>query len=240
MDLINSPENLLSHSHSVLIPLLTLLASLLGSHHCINMCGGIASQFMDNQKQIIRYHVGRLFSYLILGCVAGFLGQSIIHNAWSGTVSIIASIIVGMSLMFFGYKIWLGQSLQFNQKSSLITALSKPLFRLIGTQNSQSGLSVGLLTGLLPCGWLYGFVILAVSTQSAFMGALTLLAFWGGTALYLVFGIKLLKHLLQRLGKNSQRILATIVILIGINSIAGRLLHNHNFDPSKSDTHHCH
>ena len=42
-------------------------------------------------------------------------------------------------------------------------------------------LATGLLTTLLPCGWLYAFVALAAGTASAPLGALVMLTFWIGT-----------------------------------------------------------
>ena len=45
----------------------------------------------------------------------------------------------------------------------------------------QRGLTLGLLTPLLPCGWLYAFVMTAAATGSAPRGAFVMAVFWAGT-----------------------------------------------------------
>ncbi len=59
-----------------------LLASLLGSPHCAGMCGGFvcfyAGQGGRGQALAhVAYNLGRLASYLLLGALAGLLGQTL-------------------------------------------------------------------------------------------------------------------------------------------------------------------
>ena len=64
------------------------LVGVLGSSHCIGMCGGIISALgvgIDNghsKKSLSRfgfhlsYNAGRIFSYLLIGLAAGFIGSA--------------------------------------------------------------------------------------------------------------------------------------------------------------------
>ena len=59
-----------------------LVASLLGSPHCAGMCGGFvcfyAAQGGRGQARAhAAYNFGRLFSYLVLGLLAGALGRTL-------------------------------------------------------------------------------------------------------------------------------------------------------------------
>ncbi len=60
-----------------------LIFGLLGSFHCIGMCGPIAFMLpLDRNNrvrrisQIFLYHFGRLLTYSIIGLLFGFLGKS--------------------------------------------------------------------------------------------------------------------------------------------------------------------
>ena len=60
-----------------------LVFGLLGSFHCIGMCGPIAfmlpvdrSNNFKKISQIFLYHLGRIFSYSLIGLLFGLLGKS--------------------------------------------------------------------------------------------------------------------------------------------------------------------
>ena len=59
-----------------------LVFGLLGSFHCVGMCGPIAFLLPVDRKnslkrvlQVLSYHAGRLFTYGIIGLLFGFLGR---------------------------------------------------------------------------------------------------------------------------------------------------------------------
>jgi sulfite exporter TauE/SafE len=83
--------------------------------------------------------------------------------------------------------------------------------------------TVGLLTTLLPCGWLYAFVITAAGTGSFIWGAVAMGAFWMGT-LPMMAGIGLGAQTLA--GPLRRHLpLATSVLLVaaGVWTIFGRM-----------------
>lgn len=53
----------------------TFLTSLLGSFHCLGMCGGIVLVIDPLKGGALFYHLGRLVSYLLMGVLAGYLGH---------------------------------------------------------------------------------------------------------------------------------------------------------------------
>lgn len=72
--LIEHPEHLGHLSSWYLIPLLVLIASLMGSMHCLGMCGAIVSVLKPTPAGVASYHLGRLLGYLSLGGLAGLAG----------------------------------------------------------------------------------------------------------------------------------------------------------------------
>ena len=94
---------------------------------------------------------------------------------------------------------------------------------------------IGVATTLLPCGWLYTFVVVAGGTGSAPLGAYVMLVFWVGTLPMLTMVVAGAGHLLGPLARRMPIATAMIVLVLGLLSIAGKLrmptVHTH--EPSK-------
>ncbi|MCA9290366.1 MAG: sulfite exporter TauE/SafE family protein, partial [Phycisphaerales bacterium] len=83
-------------------------------------------------------------------------------------------------------------------------------------------LTIGLLTTLLPCGWLYAFAITAAGTGSAPLGALTMAVFWLGTVPVLVgLGVGV-QRLAGPLRRHVPTVTAAALVLVGVVALAGR------------------
>jgi sulfite exporter TauE/SafE len=234
-----------------------LMASFMGSLHCVGMCGPLAlwAAGADQRHSAAQmalpttlYHLGRLATYALVGLLAGSIGQAL---DWSGDalgVQLLAARIVGIAMMLVGavavgriLRPWLQQAWtqlrsRWSQKSpsdpsSLRSAAAGPLPpaggagpragkayvppqpnwitrqlirlrpRLFGLPLPVRGLTIGLLTALLPCGWLYLFALLAAGTGGALSGAILMAAFWLGSVpalVSLVAGSRLLTKPLRR------------------------------------------
>ncbi len=95
--------------------------------------------------------------------------------------------------------------------------------------------AIGLLTALLPCGWLYVFAIVAAGTGSAALGAAVMAVFWVGTVpLLALFGISV-QTLVATLGRRVPLAISAIVILLGMYTLTGRLtISAAAFEPSNA------
>ena len=85
-------------------------------------------------------------------------------------------------------------------------------------------LVIGLLTGCLPCGWLYAFVVTAAGTGTATAGAATMAVFWLGTLpamVSLALGVRALAGPLRR---HVPAACAVALILVGLFAVAGRMM----------------
>ncbi|HSM06730.1 MAG TPA: sulfite exporter TauE/SafE family protein, partial [Longimicrobiales bacterium] len=67
-----------------MIPSLTAaaLAGLVGSPHCMGMCGGFAVACGAGRDRGLSWHAGRLATYMALGGVAGAAGAAIPGPSW--------------------------------------------------------------------------------------------------------------------------------------------------------------
>jgi sulfite exporter TauE/SafE len=82
--------------------------------------------------------------------------------------------------------------------------------------------AIGLLTTMLPCGWLYAFAVTAAGTGSPLAGACVMAVFWAGTLPMLVsLGVGL-RGVLGPVGRRAPALTAVVLALTGIYTLVGR------------------
>jgi sulfite exporter TauE/SafE len=174
-----------------------LVASLAGSFHCVGMCGGLMVATTHPQSRYL-YHMGRGISYLVLGFVAGLLGEKFYSSGISTVIKNIATFFIIAILLSTGWQMFLrpGAPSLIGQK---IASLSHKLFPFaFRLPPKLQSFGVGVMTGALPCGWLYSFILLAMAAQSLWRGGMILAVFWLGTIPALVFLTKSEKWVLGK------------------------------------------
>lgn len=160
-------------------------SGLLGSAHCLGMCGpfvvtigAAAPTPMTNLRRQLTYSSGRIFTYVFLGCIAGFGGHRLTSSeAWRGWQSALA-VVAGCVLITQGLKA-LGIGRPVRSVTSGGCSELKSVAGLLASNRQCDIFIAGLLTGFLPCGLLYAFVALAVSSASP----------WGGMLIMALFGL---------------------------------------------------
>lgn len=189
-----------------------LLAGLLGSPHCIGMCGGFAAACSRPRGGLPFWHAGRLTTYAALGALAGALGSALPGPAWVPAA-------ISLPLL-----VWFAASLAGLAPGAAIRvpALVRVGARLAGRRGPSSRYLFGLATGLLPCGLVYTALAMPVAAASAAGGALAMLAFGAGTIPALTLLSAGVRRFAAR-GVWQRRLLAGLVLLAGLWSIGMRL-----------------
>jgi sulfite exporter TauE/SafE len=173
-------------------PLFTgaLVTGLLGSGHCIGMCGGIvAALSLSGQKRgglgfPLLYHLGRITTYTALGAAVGWLGLAFAYTSGLreyGRWILVAAdgfvILVGLGSA--------GAFARLNVMKLEFPAAARALTRGVGAVRRLpplvAALPLGLLLGLLPCGFLYAVLLNAALSADPATGALVMLGFGLGT-----------------------------------------------------------
>lgn len=203
------------------------LMGILGSAHCIGMCGPLVmslpiSQNNQNLKWVsfLLYHVGKILSYSLLGVLVGIFGKQLFFLVAQQQISII------MGLMMLFYVLWvfyLQKKLHFNKR---IVLFQGPILLALGSlfksKSFFATLLIGLLNGLLPCGMVYLALGSAIASGSVIGGGLFMMFFGLGTipALMLVglggqiFGFK---YVLQKWMPFMIATMGIVLILRGMN-----------------------
>lgn len=183
-----------------MLPLIAavLIASLLGSFHCAGMCGAFVAIATGDANQGRRghvrlqsaYHLGRFITYVALGAAAGEAGHLIDIAGALASLRPVAAIIAGATMAWFGVVLLLRSKGWTIARLKLPPAWLRVISSLHRVAMNRPPLAraamIGLLTTLLPCGWLYAFVISAAGTAHLASGALVMAVFWAGTLPMLV------------------------------------------------------
>jgi sulfite exporter TauE/SafE len=211
-------------------------ASLLGSLHCAGMCGAfLAIALADGSRSGARahvltqvaYHGGRLGSYVLLGALAGAAGGLVDLGSSLAGLQHLAAAVAGAAMIFFGIVSILrlrGVTLQRAHAPQWMQKLSQFGYRAAMNRPPVArALSIGLLTTLLPCGWLYAFAVTAAGTASAFTGAIVMAVFWMGTLPMLVALGAGLRSAFGTFAKRIPVISCTALVIVGLYTLVGRM-----------------
>ena len=185
------------------------VAGFIGSWHCGVMCGPM-SCFLASKKQLLPYQIGRMISYVAAGAFAGALSQFLVQSYdWLKY----ASITLISILLIANY-------LSQNHNIKVPRFLTKIYFK-----NKENGLVLGLLSVILPCGWLYSFIVSALAARSTTTGALVMFVFWLSTLPALSAAQLLMKKLIDQNDLKRQKIASTVLLLASLYSLFGFLTH---------------
>ncbi len=198
-----------------------LILGLLGSFHCIGMCGPIAFMLPVDRKnsfkkimQVSLYHFGRLLTYSLIGLVFGLVGKGLYIFGIQQQLSIIIGVVMIIAVLI-PYN-------SFNKYN-----FSKPLYRLISKIKSALGkelkkkspdtfLTIGLLNGFLPCGLVYMAVFAAIASGSAMKGSLYMFVFGLGTIPLMTAAIYFSRFLSGVVRNKIQKAIPVFVVIIGL------------------------
>jgi sulfite exporter TauE/SafE len=168
--------------------LLILTTALLGGFgHCIGMCGGIviaysSTKMSDTASKVrqvtshLSYNFGRVATYAVFGAFFGWLGQTVSFTMTTkGLLFIVTGVLMLLAALSLLGKMKFLNSVEFSL--SKYVWYQKSFQYLMSSQSQGSFFLLGMLNGLIPCGLVYSFAIIAASTASAFWGMVVMVIF---------------------------------------------------------------
>jgi sulfite exporter TauE/SafE len=238
------------------------LVGLLGSIHCVGMCGGIAAALTMGLPAQVRqsplrifpyllsYNAGRLASYTAAGTLFGLLGAqsaTLLPTQTARTVGMIisAAFLIALGLYLGGW--WQALSFLERQGARFWRRIEPIGRRFLPVKHPAHALGVGLIWGWLPCGLVYAALAWSLTAGSAFRGGLLMLAFGLGTV-PMLFTLGAASRWLHRLTRRLvvRRAVGTLVILFGVYALVGVQRHHMHLTPplldatSNNRDHHTH
>lgn len=171
--------------------LAALLIGLLGSSHCLVMCGGIASALQLSVPAAQRRQgwwfplllsAGRLTTYALFGALVGYFGVTAMQI--TGTSMLWLRLLAGLLLIAMALyisRLWFGLTLLERSSQGLWRRLQPLSKALLPLDSASKAYRYGLLWGFLPCGLVYSTLSWSLASGSAQHGALLMLCFGIGT-----------------------------------------------------------
>ncbi|WP_151634750.1 sulfite exporter TauE/SafE family protein [Noviherbaspirillum aerium] len=224
------------------------VVGLMGSVHCIGMCGGIVSAFsagsgrrvipianaqgavlarpamLEDGLRMLSYNAGRLSSYALAGAIAGGIAQGARTLAVMSSLQIILYWLANLMLVALGLYLmgsWSGLA-RLESAGQVVWRRIQPLTgKLLPVDSAGKAFALGGLWGWVPCGMVYSVLLSAMLSGSAANGASIMLAFGTGT-LPMLLGIGLLGARLQQWTRSSRVRMASglLVLAFGLLGLA--------------------
>jgi sulfite exporter TauE/SafE len=165
-----------------MIYLTGFLLGVMGSLHCIGMCGPISLALpvpvtLNRDLAIGIYNAGRVLTYAVLGLAFGLLGHFVVMGGLQQFLSISCGLLILMMTFFphSGSNRFARFTFSFSQKTR------SHFGHLLHRHGLPSFLFLGMLNGLLPCGLVYVALAGATATGEAWTGGAYMGLFGAGT-----------------------------------------------------------
>ena len=152
-----------------------LVIGLVGSMHCVGMCGPIMMTFAGPKQSVFTfglYHIGRITSYLLIGGFLGLVGESLhffqLQQVLTIALGVVLLVIYTIPAFRNRLEKWYFQSAMYRQVSKVLA---------LNLSKKRRWLVSGMANGFLPCGLTYVAAAGAVALGDFVQGALFMLIF---------------------------------------------------------------
>ena len=198
-----------------------VILGVLGSFHCVGMCGPIAFMLpVDRENsakkvfQIFTYHFGRILAYSIIGLFFGLVGKSLyifgLQQQLSIGIGVLMIVVVLMPTKIFN-------KYNFSKPIyKLISKVKRALGQAFKKKTADTFLTIGFLNGFLPCGLVYMAVFASLAMESTLKGSLYMALFGMGTIPLMTSAIYLGKFLNTKVKQRIQKAIPIFVVVIGV------------------------
>lgn len=208
------------------------MIGLLGSGHCVGMCGGIATALglaADSQRSwqlVFGYNTGRILSYAVAGALVSTLGY------WGKSVLAIGPMlrmIAGIILIFMGLYLagWSRVLIRLEKLGTHLWSRIQPLGRrFLPVKSFGQALAMGAIWGWLPCGLVYTALAYAATSAATIDGAIMMFTFGLGTFPAMLAGGMFSGGMKKFLQARMVRILMAIIMIgFGVWTLVAGVAH---------------
>jgi sulfite exporter TauE/SafE len=200
------------------------VSSLAGSLHCVAMCGPLVGLHggARSLRLALVHALGRLTTYATLGALAGLAGRAVDVAGHLVAIQHVAGLVAGAVIVGWGVHAIAVARGWLQIRSTGGALFRRGLSQLRGRRAVRRAWLIGVLTGLLPCGWLWAFVVSAAGTASPWIGASVMIVFWLGTVPAMTGVLALGGPAIERIRRRLPVIAACVLIGLGLATLAVR------------------
>lgn len=205
------------------------LIGLLGSMHCIGMCGGFVAMYSLKKPTAqptlpyhILYNLGRITTYSLLGGILGSIGSFVAYIGEHRGIPGAVLLITGLFMVLMGLNIAgiLGKRGLFEKTGITMTSVFRKLLHsILALESVWSTFLLGLVLGFLPCGLLYP-IFMNAAASGGFLSGMLIMAIFGFSTVPAMMSFGLLMTRLQPHMKIAlYRAAAVLIVLLGLRTL---------------------
>lgn len=241
------------------------LLGLIGSPHCVGMCGGIAgllgasttpphpggaiitsTKTAANLQHIyysVLFQLGRISSYALLGAILGgsLAAAGSLATAQLMPISQALRILASVMLIIMALSIagWSRIAMILEKLGGRVWQKLQPVRkRLIPIDSPAKAIAIGGLWGFLPCGLIYSALAWSALSGSAIQSAILMACFGLGTAPAVLSIGSLSSGLRSAIKKPLTRFgFAALLIVLALHPLYTMLIHQNAHQPSSEHNH---
>ena len=187
------------------------VAGLLGSLHCVGMCGAFASSCTRLPLGLPAWHLGRVLTYALLGAVTGSVGRFLPGPPW------VPAAAAALLLLWFA----LALAGLVREPHFVPPGLVAAAAGAAGRPSTAARFLFGVANGFLPCGLVYSALSIPLALARPLPGAAAMLAFGAGTLPALSLAALGLRRVVLAT-RWRRRLLAGMVLVTGLWTIWAR------------------
>ncbi len=204
---------------------LAFIAGVLGSGHCLGMCGALVSGYFMNSGghksyfPYFAYQLTRIFVYVCIGLLAASLGVVLVSGGLFGKFQSIlqmgiGAVVIILALGILGLIPWQGSV------KLLPMGLLRKSYATARTKGPVFGAMIaGFMNGLMPCPLTFAMYVQATSATSIVEGGALMLAFGAGTLPTMLLISFAFGKMTAGVRGLMLKLAAIIMIFMGLNTI---------------------
>ena len=204
---------------------LAFIAGVLGSGHCLGMCGALVSgYFMSagksrNYLPYFMYHLARISVYALVGIAAASLGVVLVSSGVFGKIQSILQMVIGMIVIILAFGILGWIPWQGSIKLLPMKVLRRG-YKEANTRGPVVGSAIaGIMNGMMPCPLTFTMAVEATTAPTLLEGGALMLAFGAGTLPTMIFVSVAFGKISTKFRGYMLKSAAMIMILMGCNTI---------------------
>jgi sulfite exporter TauE/SafE len=206
------------------------MTGLLGSGHCLGMCGSLVCGYFIRARQhgvgegfvfkpYLAYHTARVSVYGTIGLIAASLGAVLVSTGHIGLAQGVLQIVAGFIVILLGLELLGVSPLKLTVGFAPARWLRQQFAGAAQKGVVRGAAIAGLVNGLMPCSMTMAMAVKATTAPSIPEGGLLLLAFGAGTLPSMLMASVLFGKLGPKLRGLLQKGAALFVIALGIATL---------------------
>lgn len=205
---------------------LAFMSGILGSGHCVGMCGALVSGFFIKASEngagalsYAAYHGARIGVYTLVGMIAALAGVALVSTGLLGKVQGVLQILAGVLVILLGLEVMGVLRTRLAVGFAPARWLRQGFASAARAGSARGAALGGLVNGMMPCALTLAMAVKATTAASPLGGGLLMLVFGLGTLPSMLFVSLVFGKLGTKVRGQLMKAAAVVVIVMGVSTL---------------------